>query len=151
MANGAPQVSSTFKRDLGKGRILQFIFCTLFFGLLQLWIVLVVGKSPSFGQLFGDGGVFFFATSLLVSSTLSLLDRGLLRAGSAELTITFVVAAPTFLLAIVTYSAIVSGQFSSATPSLTPFASKAWHQIASGAVATIYAIFTAIRTGQLAK
>jgi hypothetical protein len=66
-------------RDLNYRRLLIFFILVIVLGLLQLWVLLVVLKAldqpVELKRLIGDGGLFFFSTSLAIGSAITLWDQ----------------------------------------------------------------------------
>lgn len=135
---------------MSPGKLLTFCLATLVGGLLQvwaLWLILVVGLDKSVGaaELLSDGGLFFFTTSVAVSSFLLLIDQHDLKAGTADLNITLVVAVFVGLPAVVVYTAVMSANFGTSNP----FKNYLLPQLVCAAAAFSYAFYVAVRTGQL--
>jgi hypothetical protein len=132
------------------GKLLTFFVVTIVGGLLQvwvLWLILAVGLNKPVGlaALLGDGGLFFFSTSITVSSFLLLIDRHSLKVGTADLNVTLVLAGAAALSAVVMYTSVMSANFGSANP----FKDLLFPQIACATAAFTYAFYVAVRTGQL--
>lgn len=135
---------------LSLGKLLTFFFVTVIFGLLQvwaLWLILVfgLGKPVAVGELLGDGGLFFFATSVTVSSFLVLTNKYSLRFGKPDLNVTLILAGSTAFAAVVIYASVMSARFGTANP----FKEQLWPQLACAVAALVYALYVAVRTGQL--
>jgi hypothetical protein len=66
-------------KDLNYSRILIFFILVIVLGLLQLWVLIAVLKALEqpieVKRLLGDGGLFFFSTSLAIGSALTLWDQ----------------------------------------------------------------------------
>jgi hypothetical protein len=66
-------------RDLNYRRMSIFFILVIILGLLQLWVLIVVLKALhqpiEVKRLLGDGGLFFFSTSLAIGSALTLWDQ----------------------------------------------------------------------------
>lgn len=132
------------------GKLLTFLFVTVIIGLLQvwaLWLILVfgLGKPVEVGELLGDGGLFFFSTSVTVTSFLVLINRYSLRAGKVDLNVTLYLAGSTAFSAVAVYTSVMSASFGTANP----FKEQLMPQLACAGAALIYAFYVAVRTGQL--
>lgn len=94
------------------GRFLSFFIGVFFIGLLQLWILfmvlLAIGHPIRISEILGDGGLFFFSTSLLTNSMLSLADFKPIKFGSKEFIVTLLALLGVILPVIVYYTAILS-------------------------------------------
>lgn len=123
------------------------------FGLLQLWsavlILLNAKKDINIRELLGDGGLFFFATSVVASGGLLLIERK--RLGTPEILFSLVamltVAAPCLLL----YGAVSAGQVGNSKAVPFPFSNLMPAQIGLAVWALAYAMFAAARTKQFSK
>lgn len=94
-------------------------------------------------RVFGDGGLFFFSTSLAIGSFSSLASKTGLQLGTARLNITLMLVGPVLLLAVVIYSGV-----SASTPAVTsPFAAYQIHQLLCVTASLVYSIYVGITTG----
>ncbi len=135
------------------GRFLCFFFATVLLGVLQLWILgllvltSLVPQPPggvSLAQVLGDGGLFFFATTLTVSSGLTLLDALRPRVGDRDFTITLIVCPLVLFFAVTVYAAVHAKSFGHDP---LPFQSHVLPQIACMLFALGYWFYVGIRTG----
>ena len=131
-------------------KLFAFIFFTFGCGLLQAWTLMLVKALPENGSfqpmvIFNDGGLYFFSTSLVFSSFLTLRSApgADFSLGSHQSTMGFLLIGPTVLLAVVNYVYVLSQ-----TPALTePFATQRAYQLACVFCASVYAIYVAVVTG----
>ena len=130
------------------GRVLSFFIITIGGGLLQLWVlslILMTNQSPiRIGDLLGDGGLFFFATSLAFTSFVSLSSKMSIVFGTGQFNVTLVIVAPITLLAVVVYSTVLSGSLGQKA---APFADHVTAQIACAFAAVIYAFYVCTAIG----
>ena len=131
-------------------RLIAFLFFTFFCGLLQLWVLFMVlvflGKVPSPGALLGDGGLYFFSTSLALSSLASLWQKGPLEYESTATIISVVCVGITLFLAVVAYVTVLSSDFGKVA---LPF-STVRHissQLACAIVSSSYALYVSKQIG----
>ncbi len=77
------------KNSLGK--FVTFLLANIVGGLVQLWVLYLIlvtqSKNPDLHVLLGDGGLFFFATSLTFNSFLALVEKNTLRPGTSDLNV----------------------------------------------------------------
>jgi len=133
------------------GRFVIFFFATVVLGVLQLWILglllltaIVPQSSVNLGKLLGDGGLFFFATTLTVSSALSLWDTRRPQIGDWDTVLTFIGGGVVLFIAVVVYAAVHSKSFGSEP---LPFQSHLMPQLTCVAFALGYWFYVGFRTG----
>jgi hypothetical protein len=128
-------------------KFVTFVLANVAGGLVQLWvlylILLTLNRSHDIRVLFGDGGLFFFATSLTFNSLLALVEKHTLRPGTADLNVTLVLAGSVTVSAMVIYSAVLS----QGTSTASPFSSHVLAQLSCAIAALVYAFYVSIRTG----
>jgi hypothetical protein len=136
------------------GKFITFLLLTIFGGLLQLWVLWITLftkaveeniSGPTFAQLIGDGVLFFFATSLVFSSFLTLVDSRSLKLGSADLNLSLVVIALVLLLATVTYVSVLTS--AKAEQNNLPFETHWLQQVICAFAAVAYACYVGTVTG----
>lgn len=134
---------------LSVGQLITFLLATLIGGLAQLWclyfVLLALDRPFKFGQLLGDGGLFFFATSLGVSSYLTLSGKRRVRPGSSDFNISFVAAFAIGVPAVTTYSSVLTANLGA----VSPFESHVLPQICVAFASLSYSIYVGVRTGVL--
>lgn len=130
------------------GRLATFLFAVIFGGLLQLWVLVAIlnanGVTVSFESLLADGGLFFFATSLVAGSSITLLDEHGVHVGSIDLLVTLLVGSVLMLVGVVTYTTVMASA-APGTPSL--FQNYIGQQLLCTGVALSYWVYTGKRTG----
>ncbi len=133
------------------GKLITFVLATILGGLLQLWVLWLilasVSQPPSYGDLLGDGGLFFFATSLFATSLLTLVDQYSLRPGSADFNITLVSVLSVIVPAVAVYASVLTSNLGNPSP----FSGHVASQLSCASAAFAYAGYVAVRTGQLHK
>jgi hypothetical protein len=134
------------------GRLITFTLAVIGGGLMQLWVLLLVLKANGhpllLKDLLGDGGLFFFATSLAVGSSISLFDSHKLVIGNADCNITLIVCGGVVLLAVIYYASTLS---SSSPRVAAPFAKHIGLQLGCCCAAVVYWYYTGVRTGLFTK
>ncbi len=140
---------------LGYNRLLTFVLATVLGGLLQLWIVVLIvtivkGQAIDIGKLLGDGGLLFFATSVLVASILLLMEKGDLRRRAADRNV-LLLSVIIFVTAVVVYASVVPDHLVTSQPQPAPFAKLVWPQLLCSVGALALAFFVGVRTGQFKK
>jgi len=130
------------------GRLLTFSLVVIGGGLLQLWLLVFIlsikGILPSWGQVLGDGGVFFFATSVSMGSAVSLYDRVRFRLGNADCNISILACLGTLLCAVTVYTAELSD--AGLEPG-RPFAKYIATQLGCMILSIAYWLYSGVRTG----
>lgn len=130
------------------GRVYSFVLLNIAGGLLQLWVValmlFVKGSGVTVAQLLGDGGLFFFATSLAYSSVFSLTNKYPMTTGTRDFNITLTLVGCVTLLALIVYVSVLSSTPQSGSP---PLSGTVFHQIACVTAALVYAFYVSVRTG----
>lgn len=134
------------------GRFLSFAICIVVGGLLQLWVLLMVlnatGYVIDFREFLGDGGLFFFATSLSAGSAISLFDHRPIKVGTSDFNVTLICLFGILVIAVSYYAAVLSGDGMSAAK---PFSNHAPVQIACTLMAIGYWVYVGRRTGLFVK
>lgn len=134
------------------GRFLSFALSIVVGGLLQLWVLLIalnaIGHVIDFSELLGDGGLFFFATSLSVGSAISLFDHRPIKVGSTDFNVILICCVGVLVMVVVYYAAVLSGDGMSAAK---PFRNHALFQIACALTAMGYWFYAGHRTGLFVK
>ncbi|MGP8048983.1 MAG: hypothetical protein ACLPYB_00095 [Desulfobaccales bacterium] len=124
------------------GRLLSLILITVGGGLLQLWVLVLIivntGGKLNIGSLLGDGGLFFFATTLAFHSFLILIDHEPLRIGSSNLNITLLLVGPVMVTSMVTYASVLSIALGKI---ILPFSNHLAPQIICSLCALTYAFY----------
>lgn len=133
-------------------KFVVFVLLTFGGGLLQAWVLILLKAMPPNGHLnpmllFTDGGLYFFSTSLVFSSGLSLISApgAKFSMGTVNLTMTVVSLSVTGLLAVVGYVNVMS---QSPIPP-DPFIGQWAFQFACAFCASVYALYVAVVTGLL--
>ena len=130
------------------GKVIGFLALTVGGGLLQLWVLSITlmstGKTVKISEVLGDGGLFFFSTSLACTSFLSLIDKNSLEFGSVNFNITLVILTPVSLYAVVSYSSVLSA---SSGRGAYPFGGHTKPQIICAIAALVYAFYVCTVTG----
>jgi ABC-type phosphate transport system permease subunit len=131
-------------------KIALFMVANVVGGLFQIWVLAVIlsidGEDHRIGVLLGDGGLFFFATSLTVNSF--LIFEGSRRKHSAiERTFTLLAILLTIGMSVAVYAAVFTHQLGK----VEPFHDHVVSQIALASLALIYAMFVAERTGYFSR
>ncbi|MCH8824800.1 MAG: hypothetical protein IH984_14980 [Planctomycetes bacterium] len=134
------------------GRLITFTLGVIGFGLLQLWVLIMIlntmGSPIDAKEILGDGGLFFFSTSLAVGSAITLFDTNPLKIGSRDCNVTIIVCGGVLLLTVVYYSAVLS-QGGLKQPD--PFAQHILLQIGCSLIAIGYWFYMGISTGLFVK
>jgi uncharacterized membrane protein len=131
-------------------KLLTFIIFTFFGGLLQLWVLFLVlvflGKPPSAGALLGDGGLYFFSTSLALSSLASLWQKKPLKYDDTTTIISIGCVGITLLLAVVAYVSVLSSGLGRVT---SPFSTTTHitSQLSCAVLASVYAMYVTRQIG----
>jgi len=89
-------------RDLNHGRLISFFILVVLLGSLQLWVLMIVLKALDqpieLKRLLGDGGLFFFSTSLAIGSAVTLWDQKSTPFGGEDFLITLLLPGGIFFL-----------------------------------------------------
>jgi len=138
------------KATFNSGKLALFTASTAVGGLAQVWLLYVAllarHKEHNLPALLGDGGLFFFTTSLTATSALMLFERLPRRPTSWDLTWTLVVLG-VCLCAVVYYTAVLLDNLKV----VAPFHDHVSAQLACALMAFLYALFAAARTGYFRK
>lgn len=143
-------------RTLDKGKILTFLLVTVVLSLIQIWALGLIlwssNKPVEVKTLLGDGGVFFFALTLIAISGFTLADKvGSMKKGTADLNITGCAVLFCCLPSILLYASVTSQNISQNPPTANPFGDKWPVQIICALLAVAYAFYAEMRTGSLTK
>jgi len=129
------------------GKILSFLVLTVSGGLLQLWVLALMmyahHEEIYLGSLLGDGGLFFFSTSLVCTSFLLLANQREMILGSADFNVTIILGGSLTLTSVVYYSSVLSGTVGRVT---APFSSHLGVMICCAIIAVVYAFYVAVVT-----
>lgn len=130
------------------GRILSFGLLTVGGGLLQLWVLylmaIATGTAPTLGELLGDGGLYFFATSLSFSSFVSLSSSTPIKFGTNHFNVTILLVGPVTLLAVVMYISVLSGAVGQQA---SPFSNHILSQLGCTFASLVYGLYVGVVTG----
>lgn len=143
-------------RQLDHGKIITFLLVTVILSLTQVWALALIlwatGKPVDLKTLLGDGGVFFFALTLVAVSAFDLADKGgALKKGSMDLNITGIAVVLCSMPSILLYASITSKNLALATPAANPFSDRWPVQVACATIAIAYSFYAEMRTGSLTK
>ena len=134
--------------SLNFGKLLSFLIFTFGAGLLQLWILLLLlylkGNPPSAAELLGDGGLYFFSTSLAFSSFVALTNHASIKFGDLHFNVTAIMLFPIIIIAIVAYVSVLSDKIGIAA---APFSNHLLSQFSCLILASIYGFYVATVTG----
>ena len=127
---------------------MSFLMVVVGVGLLQLWSMLLLlginGKPIEISDLLGDGGTFFFSTSLSVGCMLNLFDARPVKIGNLDFNFTFICCGGVVYLSAFYYAAVLSRSSASV---VNPFGSHIVVQIACISVALAYWFYVGLRIG----
>lgn len=130
------------------GRLLIFVLAIIGGSLLQFWVLLVVldvkGYPIQAKEVFGDGGLFFFASSLSVGSALNLFDKRPMIIGKQDFIVTFLICGGILFFVVAYYAAVLSG---GGPATAKPFGDHLLIQFGCALAAVAYWFFTGLRTG----
>lgn len=135
------------------GRLVSFSLLIILFSLLQLWVLLVVMIAKhipiELGEVLGGGGLFFFATSIYVSSAVNLHDFQPMKIGCFNFIVTLIVCGIGIMMVI--YYAVVLTDVG--MKAANPFGEKLRIQIQIGCalVAFLYWFFSGVRSNLFIK
>jgi hypothetical protein len=133
------------------GKVALFAFANIAGGLIQVWVLYValasLGRPHNLEVLLGDGGLFFFSTSLTVNSILVLLSQAKQKIPPVDITLTGLAIIGGIVSSIVLYIAVLVGK----TPSASPFQDHVISQIVCAGVALAYAFYVGARTGYFGR
>lgn len=133
-------------RSISPGKVILFTTSTAVGGLVQVWLLCVVlmaqGKVHTPSVLLGDGGLFFFTTSLTAASALILFEQLPSKPTAWDLTFTLAIAGVCFAA-----SAYYITVFTAHSDSLAPFHDHVRPQMSCAISAFAYAMFASARTG----
>ncbi|MDO9069573.1 MAG: hypothetical protein Q7W05_14115 [Deltaproteobacteria bacterium] len=135
------------------GKFITYVGLNIFLGLIQLWVVAIIlwidpSVALSWTVLLRDGGLYFFSSSLVLSSVYSLFSyNNVMKVGSVELNTTIFLACPVLLLASIGYAVFFTRTQINALP-ISEFA-HSLAQLVCASSALAYAVFCADSTGQL--
>ncbi|MCK4785069.1 MAG: hypothetical protein KAV87_15060 [Desulfobacteraceae bacterium] len=133
------------------GRVVTFALIIIFFSLLQLWVLLVFLNRKDIPiqlkEVLGGGGLFFFATSLCVSSAVSLHDFRPMKIGGFNLIVTLIVCAMVLWMVIHYAVALTDVGMTAANP----FGENVQMQIGCALAAFLYWFFAGSRSNLFIK
>lgn len=134
------------------GRLMTFAMGVVGGGLLQLWVLIIIlnvkNGSIEVAQLLGDGGLFFFSTSLAVGSAISLFDKRVPKIGSHYFNVTVIVCGGILFFAVTYYVSVLSDD---GLKEDRPFAEYMLLQIGCSIAAVAYWFYMGICTGLFTK
>jgi hypothetical protein len=137
--------------NFSPAKLALFVFANIAGGLLQVWVLYValasLGRAHSVAVLLGDGGLFFFSTSLTVNGILLLLSESINKLSSWDVTITGLAIIGSLVSSIVVYIAVLVGTGLSASP----FRDHVPAQLVCASVALAYAFYVGARTGYFGR
>jgi hypothetical protein len=135
------------------GKVALFSTSTIIGGLVQVWLLYVVlyalGRDHSLPILLGDGGLFFFTTSLTATSALVLFEKIPGKPSPWDLLFTVLIIA-TCAGASVYYMTIFTGVAHLELTGL-PFKTHVRPQLTCAFAAFAYAFFALGRTGYFSR
>ncbi|MCH7575693.1 MAG: hypothetical protein IIA59_11280 [Candidatus Marinimicrobia bacterium] len=121
-------------------------------GLLQIWVLLMVlqanGHPAHIEEILGGGGLFFFATSIVVGSALSLFDYSPPKIGSLDFNMSAICCGVVLLVTVVYYTEVLSG---GGVAEPNPFSKHVVQQLFCTSVALWYWYYSGRRTGLFVK
>ena len=133
------------------GRVVSFALLIIFFSLLQLWVLLVVLNAKNIPieskEVLGGGGLFFFATSLYISSAVNLHDFQPMKIGGFNFIVTLIVFGMCIIMVI--YYAVVLTDVG--MKAANPFGEKLRMQLGCALVAFLYWFFAGVRSDLFIK
>lgn len=133
------------------GRLFTFALTVVGGGLLQLWILFIIlqmtGAEAKVQDILGDGGLFFFASSLAVGSAITLFDRVPLKVGNVDCNLSLLVCAGVLVITAV-YCSVIAKVGASASK---PFSNHVPLQIACAVASVAYWYYTGVRIGLFTK
>lgn len=134
------------------GRLISFALGILGGGLLQIWVLLLMlnatGQTIQIKEILGNGGLFFFATTLCVGSILSLFDFRPIIVGNRDFNISVICCGVVILVAVTNYAAVLSDGGFTVT---NPFSDNVATQIGCTLIAIVYWYYSGNRTGLFVK
>ena len=148
-----PKAAKPKPRLVSLGKVTLFSTSMIVGGLVQVWLLYIVlcaqGRDHSLPILLGDGGLFFFTTSLTATSALVLFENIPGKPNSWDLVFTILIVA-TCVAASVYYMTVFTA---SANPELAglPFKSHVRPQLTCAFCAFAYAFFASGRTGYFSR
>lgn len=128
------------------GRLISFLSLVIFAGLLQVWIRIIVTTAKNLPieprEILGCGGLFFFATTLCVSSGIYLHNKHPMKIGSVDFNATLAVHGIAFCTAIY-YASVLT---TVGMKPVIPFGKETIPQIGFVSIALIYWFYAGLRT-----
>jgi len=138
------------KAPFNSGKLALFTASTAIGGLAQVWLLYVAliarHKEHTLSSLLGDGGLFFFTTSLAVTSALMLFERLPRKPTSWDLFWTILVLAICGIAVVFYISVLIDN-----LKVVAPFHDHVGPQVGCASIAFFYAFFAAARTGYFRK
>lgn len=135
------------KTHFALGKLVSFVAANIVGGLLQVWVLYValaaLGKAHGLAVLLGDGGLFFFATSLTVNSFLILLAEFPGKLQQVDIVSTLFALIGGLITSVVFYIVIFTNRLGIAEP----FHDQIGPQVGCAILALAYAVFASARTG----
>lgn len=134
------------------GRIFSFLLTIIGGSLLQLWVLMLILKATNnpvtTGQLLGDGGLFFFASSLAVGSAISLIDNCKIVFGNIDFIMTLLICFGLIIIVVAYYASILTNV---GFDEPDPFANNIRLQIGCAFCAIAYWFYSGVRIGLFTK
>ena len=133
------------------GKLFLFVISNLVVGLLQVWVLYLalatIGKEHNLPVLLGDGGLFFFSTSLIVNSTLVLLAQAPGKLSTVDIVFIVLTIAGSLIGSIVVYAVVLTTRLGT----VAPFHDHIGAQLSCACAALVFAFFVGVRTGYFVR
>jgi hypothetical protein len=140
----SPLGGSAMVFNFSFSKFVLFVTATVVGGLAQVWllyfVLLNMGKEHDVSAILGDGGLYFFATSLTASSALVYFEHKPTNTVPWDWTCTILAIAASMVSVAATHPGVPS-----------PFRDQSLPQITCAAVSFVYSTFVAQRTGYFAR
>ena len=125
-------------------RFISFLLIVIIFGLFQVWISVIDNWNFDINRALGNGGLFFFSTSLVVSSSIELHDEKGLKIGNRDFLFGLITGVPVFAISLVTYTRGISDELIKAQT----FIETPQQQSVVVLLSIVYWIYVGFRTGK---
>ena len=144
------------KQSINPSKLATFLVLIFGAGLLQLWILAIFlgfegNLTDEVARLWGNGGLYFFSTSLVYSSFLTLLKDRPVQYGSMDMPVSFVSLGLTTLIACIAFVRTLDVGSGAQALGPLPFASNLFSQLTCVAVASSYAFFVGISCSRVRR
>ena len=137
--------------NFSPSKLVMFAFANIAGGLIQVWVLYLalasLERPHDIAVLLGDGGLFFFSSSLTVNGLLVLLSESKDKPSPVDITITGIAILGSLVASIVVYIAVLVG----GTDAAAPFRNHILPQVVCASVALSYAFYVGARTGYFGK